>query len=93
MPATRWNTSILEMLNWLYEQQAGFEELIALPITPRIIQSEGEAEGEKERESRIEEQIPAVLPVLPSLPGFGERMTSASLASHTLDCHKQPSLT
>ncbi len=65
MPATRWNTSILEMLNWLYEQQAGFEELITLPITPRIVQSEGETGEESLQEPRIENQIPRVLPVLP----------------------------
>lgn len=65
MPATRWNTTILEMLNWLYEQQSGYEELITMPITPRIVQAEGDSETQGEREGKAEEQIPRILPVLP----------------------------
>lgn len=65
MPASRWNASILEMLNWLYEQQSEFEELIALPIIPRIVASEAEAGTEEEGGKSLEEQIPRILPVLP----------------------------
>ncbi len=63
MPASRWNSSILEMLNWLYEQQADLEEFFTKPITPRVILSEAE---ETEDDITLEDdQFPQVLPVLP----------------------------
>ncbi len=64
MPASRWNSSILEMLNWLYEQQADLDEFLAKPIIPRVIQSE--SDDSQEEEITLEEnQFPQVLPVLP----------------------------
>lgn len=64
MPASRWNSSILDMLNWLYEQQADLDEFLAKPIIPRVIQSE--SDDSQEEEITLEEnQFPQVLPVLP----------------------------
>ncbi len=65
MPATRWNSSILEMLNWLYEEQSGMEELIVHPIIPRVVQ--GETQGQSDQGEAADEkgQIPHILPVLP----------------------------
>jgi ATP-dependent Lon protease len=64
MPATRWNSSILEMLNWLQEEQAGLDELLSLPIIPHVIQSDEQIEpGSGPAEDAT--QIPQILPVLP----------------------------
>lgn len=64
MPATRWNTNILEMLNWLYEEQAAVEELIARPIVPRVVDGEA-ASPDQATPVGEEDQIPQALPVLP----------------------------
>jgi ATP-dependent Lon protease len=63
MPASRWNSSILEMLNWLYEEQAGFEELVSMPIIPHVI--DAEAQDTTATPVDATGQIPQVLPVLP----------------------------
>jgi len=65
MPASRWNSSILEMLNWLYEEQAGMEKMIAHPIVTRVIQNEPGSEAENTTLVSDDEQIPNILPVLP----------------------------
>ena len=67
MPASRWNSSILEMLNWLYEEEeSGFEELLFRPIVPRVIQTEDDGlEEDPEPFDGQEEQIPPILPILP----------------------------
>lgn len=64
MPATRWNANLLEMLNWLYEEQATMEELIAQPIIPRVLDGEA-AESDQATPVGDEDQIPRILPVLP----------------------------
>ena len=66
MPASRWNSSILEMLNWLYDEEADLEEMLLKPIIPHVVQSEEENQGEaSERLEGVEDQIPSVLPILP----------------------------
>src|SRR5512134_3846744 len=65
MPASRWNSSILEMLNWLQEEQAGLDELLSLPIIPHVIQSEDLIEQGSESPAENAAQIPQILPVLP----------------------------
>ena len=64
MAASRWNSSFAEMLNWLYEENAGMDEFFMHPITTRIIQQDT---GEQDQVTplRSDEQIPSVLPVLP----------------------------
>ena len=80
MPASRWNSSILEMLNWLYEEQlindqlieehlsaeqSEIEDLQVLPIVPRVIQGDSESGSEISSSEEDEKQIPNILPVLP----------------------------
>ncbi|MEW5870134.1 MAG: endopeptidase La [Chloroflexota bacterium] len=65
MPASRWNTSILDMLNWLYEQQSDLEEFISLPITPRVLSDESDSEEDVQTLQEISQPIAPVLPVLP----------------------------
>lgn len=67
MPASRWNSNLLEMLNWLIEKDelASLEELLLRPIIPHVIQtSEFGGEG-AESTGGEESQIPQVLPILP----------------------------
>ncbi len=64
MPASRWNSSILDMINWLYEQQADLDEFLVKPITPRVIGSDAE-EDAVELELPDDQHIPQIIPVLP----------------------------
>jgi ATP-dependent Lon protease len=64
MAATRWNSNILEMLNWLYEEQVGLEELASMPIITHVIQ-DVESEGKQQPPIEDESHIPSVLPILP----------------------------
>lgn len=64
MPASRWNSSYLEMLNWLYEQNAQLEEMLSQTIPMRINQN-GSDEPEQSTPIRSDDQIPGILPVLP----------------------------
>ena len=67
MPASRWNSTILEMLNWLMEQNEAnrFDDYLLRPIVPHVIQ-----EGDQSADGSIaslepDNQIPSVLPILP----------------------------
>ncbi len=65
MPASRWNSSIIEMLNWLYEEQAGLEEFISQPISLHSVSNESANEADSAVLPDIDGQIPHILPVLP----------------------------
>jgi ATP-dependent Lon protease len=66
MPATRWNTNILDVLNWIYEDhELSLDDLLLRPIVPHVVQ---EGEGlvpEQESGEPYESQIPPLLPILP----------------------------
>jgi ATP-dependent Lon protease len=64
MPASRWNSDILEMLNSIFEEEAELEELIMQSITPEII-SGNAIKRELESDENDSEKYPEVLPVLP----------------------------
>ncbi len=53
------------MLNWLYEEQAGLERMIAHPIVTRVVQNEPGSEAEGPSPVGEDEQIPNIVPVLP----------------------------
>lgn len=69
MPASRWNSNLIDILNWFSQDETALEELLFMPIVPRILQDEeGEKEEEQDSSSDSEErepQIPTVLPILP----------------------------
>ena len=66
MPASRWNSSILDMLNWLQEEEAAMDELLFRPIIPHIVQGEeGDQEEHASQLEKSESNIPAILPILP----------------------------
>ena len=66
MPASRWNSNLLEMLNWLKEEEASMEEFLLRPIQTHVGSDEhadgGDADSEKQT---TPSQIPTVLPILP----------------------------
>ena len=65
MPASRWNSDLLEMLNWLKEEEASMEEFLLRPIMAHV-RTDEHAEGEESSEGRsTPSQIPPVLPILP----------------------------
>ncbi len=67
MPASRWNSNILEMLNWLIEENEAIsmDDLLARPFIPHN-GSNGDLEsGNSSAEAPEDNPIPAVLPILP----------------------------
>lgn len=66
MPGSRWNSNILEMLNWLMEQNELLrqENFDFSPIIPHIIQDSGQ-QADNSSPDNENSQIPSVLPVLP----------------------------
>ena len=67
MPASRWNSNILEMLNWLIEENdtANLDELFLRPIVPHVKQKEESADEGSQNVYADDGQIPSVLPILP----------------------------
>jgi ATP-dependent Lon protease len=67
MPASRWNSSILEMLNWLYEEgETDLEDLYLRPIIPHVVGSDEDTlQDQSKGANGGEESIPSVLPILP----------------------------
>jgi ATP-dependent Lon protease len=65
MPASRWNSNLQEMLNWLSEQnETGLDELFLKPITAQVL-GEGGVQSEKDASSKKTGDVPQVLPILP----------------------------
>jgi ATP-dependent Lon protease len=67
MPASRWNSSILEMLNWLYEEgETDLEDLYLRPIIPHVISSDEDSQADQSQNANGgKDSIPSVLPILP----------------------------
>jgi ATP-dependent Lon protease len=66
MPASRWNDHLLEILEWIEQDDKSLEDLIFRPIMTRVMQQEGDS-GEQERPDVevLGGQIPPSLPILP----------------------------
>ena len=65
MPASRWNSDLMELLSWFGEEELDFEELFMLPTFTRV-----DADVESDAVDDIDEfqtndAIPSVLPILP----------------------------
>jgi len=65
MPATRWKSSILEMLNWFAEEQAELEDILSQVVIPSVIQIGAEIPLDDNLSVGDTEHIPRILPVLP----------------------------
>ena len=65
MPASRWNSDIRELLNWIQEYEDGLDQFLMQPIIPHVL-GEGESEGSGDNLPETpESQIPTNLPILP----------------------------
>ena len=64
MPASRWNTSVNEMLEWLREEER-IDELLFTPIVTHNQDSEGSQSESGNPGEGAESQIPSILPILP----------------------------
>jgi ATP-dependent Lon protease len=67
MPASRWNSNILEMINWLIEENEvnNIDDLLFRPIVPHVLQN-GEQPAENSAAVAVEDNpIPSILPILP----------------------------
>jgi ATP-dependent Lon protease len=66
MPASHWNKSILELLQWFEDDDSLLDDMLFLPITTRVLKDEGEGVEDKPTEiGDMVENIPSVLPILP----------------------------
>jgi ATP-dependent Lon protease len=65
MPASRWNSSLLEMINWLIENEQDLDDLLFRPIVPRLVQEKDDTSDKTSGVDSGEGQIPSILPVLP----------------------------
>ncbi len=63
MPASRWNSDLMELLSWFGEKEFQFNELFMQPVFTRVdTDSDDSDEAEEHQE---EEAIPSTLPILP----------------------------
>lgn len=65
MPASRWNSSLLEMINWLIENEQDLDDLLFRPIVPRLVQEKDDTSEKTSGVGVGDGQIPSILPVLP----------------------------
>ena len=65
MPASRWNSSLLEMLDWLKEEKEELEEWLLMPVTPVDFLPNGESEISPTKNEHEEDKIPREIPILP----------------------------
>jgi ATP-dependent Lon protease len=66
MPASRWNDHLLEILEWIEQDDKSLEDLIFKPIMTRVVQKEGDSGEEEHPDVEVlGEQIPPSLPILP----------------------------
>lgn len=66
MPASRWNTTIDELLNWINDSSFDLADFTLSPILTRIQNKKEEGgEGETLTQSDKEVPIPDVLPIFP----------------------------
>jgi ATP-dependent Lon protease len=65
MPASRWNQSIMDLLSWFENLEELQDEFLFRPITPRVLDKEGNGQDETGEEGDLQDQIPSELPILP----------------------------
>jgi ATP-dependent Lon protease len=65
MPASRWNQSIMDLLSWFEDMEELQDEFLFRPITPRVLDKDGNEQGELADEAELFDQIPTELPILP----------------------------
>ena len=58
MPASRWNQSIMDLLSWFEDMEELQDEFLFRPITPRVLDKDGNEQGEMADEAELFDQIP-----------------------------------
>jgi ATP-dependent Lon protease len=65
MPASRWNSNLLDMLNWLSEQnESSLDEMFLKQVAPQVVGSIGDPSTENASSGKSRD-LPQVLPILP----------------------------
>jgi ATP-dependent Lon protease len=65
MPASRWNSNLLDMLNWLSEQnESGLDELFLKQVAAQVVGGVGDPTAESASPAKARD-LPQVLPILP----------------------------
>lgn len=65
MPASRWNTDLMELLAWVDEDEFSLNDFFLKPILTRVGGDEGVEADVKVEEPADSEPIPDILPILP----------------------------
>ena len=66
MPASRWNSNLQDMLWWYDEEDVDLEEFFLKPIVPHVLNSgDASLDEQSSQTSNADNQIPAILPILP----------------------------
>lgn len=65
MPASRWNSDLMELLSWFGEEELNFEELFLLPTFTRVDAETSSEAVDDADEFQVNDTIPSVLPILP----------------------------
>ena len=65
MPASRWNTDLMELLAWVDEDEFSINDFFFHPILTRVGGEDGEDAEVKIKDTQDSEQIPDILPILP----------------------------
>ncbi len=66
MPASRWNSNVLDLLALFDQDEMALEELLFKPIIPQVVQNNKVNNKETANEGETQSsQIPSVLPILP----------------------------
>lgn len=65
MPASRWNQSIMDILSWFEDLEEFQENILFKPITPHVLEHDGNQSAETAEDSDLAAQLPTELPILP----------------------------
>lgn len=65
MPASRWNTTIMELIEWLEDDDLSLHDLFFKQIVTRVVDKAQDEEGEEIEAKDDKEEIPEELPILP----------------------------
>jgi ATP-dependent Lon protease len=65
MPASRWNSSLLDILSWLHEEQIEMEEWLLTPVAAPELHANTVARQEQNSSEDDQAHIPHILPILP----------------------------
>jgi ATP-dependent Lon protease len=66
MPASRWNTSVLDLLDWFEDEDTDLYDLLLNPIQTRVVGDAADESMDEKSQAQTEEgNLPEELPILP----------------------------